>query len=302
MASVDVDSRSPQQPIFWNHLVSWIRAIPRAAILSMVGPSLLCVIGYFGWLNYGAHNLDLAYYGLKKENIHITPQPAWLKETKVLDEVFQQNALSRLSLMDVKTPETLVRVFDAHHAIYKTHRVEKMAGGVMITIEYRMPVAMVRIPVTDDTGQTKAVFFPIDKESVLLASNNFSPTDVRQYIVIHASGDSPFTSEKEGRPFGDPRIEEAARLCSLLAPLREACKIDCVYVFGSMATGKAKWELVIQTAEPERRFKWGSCPLPGKETVGEPPAAIKLERFKAAVSESRQTKDMIDLTTGQVAR
>ncbi|MCY2985926.1 MAG: hypothetical protein NTY15_20045 [Planctomycetota bacterium] len=300
MASVDVNSRSPQQPIFWNHLVSWIRAIPRAAILSMVGPSLLCVIGYFGWLNYGAHNLDMAYYGLKKENIHITPQPPWLKETKVLDEVFQKNALSRLSLMDVKTPETLVRVFDAHHAVYKTHRVEKMAGGVMVTIEYRMPVAMVQIPVTDDTGQTKAGFFPIDKESVLLASNNFS--DVRQFIFIRASGDSPFTSEREGRPFGDPRIEEAARLCSLLAPLREACKIESVNVYGSMATGKAKWVLEIQTAEPKRGFKWGSCPLPGKEAVGEPPAAVKLERFKAAVSESTQTKDLIDLTTGQVAR
>jgi hypothetical protein len=302
MASVDVDSRSPQQPLFWNHLVSWIRAIPRAAILSMVGPSLLCVIGYFGWLNYGAHNLDMAYYGLKKENIHITLQPTWLKETKVLDEVFQQNALSRLSLMDVKTPETLVRVFDAHHAVYKTHRVEKMAGGVMVTIEYRMPVAFVQFPITDESGQTKAGFFPIDKESVLLASNNFSRSDVRQFIVIRASGDSPFTSEREGRPFGDPRIEEAARLCSLLAPLREACKIECVNVYGSMATGKAKWVLEIQTAEPERRFKWGSCPIPGKEGVGEPPAAVKIERFKTAISDSRQTKDMIDLTTGQVAR
>ena len=35
----------------------------------MVGPSVLCIVGYFGWLYYGAHNLDMAYYGLKKENI-----------------------------------------------------------------------------------------------------------------------------------------------------------------------------------------------------------------------------------------
>jgi len=302
MASVDVDSRSPQQPIFWNHLISWIRAIPRAAILSMVGPTLLCVVGYFGWLNYGAHNLDMAYYGLKKENIHITQQPPWLKKTKVLDEVFEVRALSRLSLMDVKTPETLVRVFDAHPAIHKTHRVEKMAGGVLVTVEYRMPVAMVQIPVTNEAGQPEAAFYPIDKESVLLDAGNFSRSDVRQFIVIRASGDSPFTSGNEGRPFGDPRIEEAARLCSMLAPLRESCKIECVYVYSSMVPGRPKWVLEVQTAEPERRFKWGSCSIPGKEGVGEPPAIVKLERFKAAVSDSKQTSGLIDLTGAQVTK
>jgi len=262
----------------------------------MVGPSLLCVFGYFGWLNYGAHNLDMAYYGLKKENIHITPQPQWLKKTKVLDEVFEVRALSRLSLMDVKTPETLVRVFDAHPAIHKTHRVEKMAGGVLVTVEYRMPVAMVQISVTNEAGQTKAGYYPIDRESLLLDESNFSDSDIRQFIVIQANGEVPFTSGYVGKPFGDPRIEEAARLCSLLAPLREACKIKYVQVYGSMVSGRPKWVLEILTAEPERRFNWGSCSLPGKEGPGEPPAEAKLERFKAAVSDSKQTKDLIDLT------
>lgn len=204
--------------------------------------------------------------------------------------------------MDVKTPETLVRVFDAHPAIHKTHRVEKMAGGVLVTVEYRMPVAMVQIPVVNDAGQTNVGFFPIDKESVLLDASNFSPADVRQFILIRASGDSPFTSGNEGHPFGDPRIEEAARLCSLLAPLREECKIECVYVYSSMVPGKPKWVLEIQSAEPERRFKWGSCPLPAKDGAGEPSAAIKLERFKAAVSDSKQPQNLVDLTATQFSK
>ena len=60
--------------------------------------------------------------------------------------------------------------------------------------------------------------------------------------------------------------------------------------------------LEIQTAEPERRFKWGSCPLPANEGVGEPTTAVKLERFKAAVVDSRPAKDLIDLTGAQVAK
>ena len=300
MASVDVNSRSPQQPIFWNHLVSWIRAIPRAAILSMVGPSLLCVIGYFGWLNYGAYNLDMAYYGLKKENIHITSQPAWLKKTKVLDDVFEKGSLSRLSLMDVKTPEMLVKFFDAHPAVRKTHRVEKMAGGVVITLEYRTPVAMVQKLDTDATGRQKNVFYPIDAESVLLDFQNFSESDVRNFIIINPSGGEVSTNSMQGRPFGDPRVEAAARLCSLLLPYREAAKIAFVNVYSSSQPGKTKWMLEIQTGELgsafklEHSFLWGS--EPGMEGLGEALAAVKLERFKAAVSDSKQSTGLINLT------
>ena len=240
MASADVNSQPKQPPIFWNHLIAMLRSIPRTAVLSMIGPSLLCVAGYFGWLFYGARNLDMAYYGLKKENVHLTDQPPWLRRTSVLDEVFNGGALSRLSLMDVKTPETLVRVFDAHPAIRKTHRVEKMAGGVVIHVEYRLPVAMVRCQFLDDQGQRKDGFLPIDVESVVLDTNNFTSEDVPQFITINVPGDALFTNVIKGKPFGDPRIEEAARLCYGLNPIRESAKISRVNVYGAKQSGKPK--------------------------------------------------------------
>ena len=282
-------------------MISWIRSIPRSAILSMVGPSLLCVIGYFGWLYYGAHNLDMAYYGLKKENIHIPPQPPWLKKTNVLDEVFNGSSLSRLSLLDGKTPEFLARVFDAHPCVRKTHRVEKMAGGVVVNLEYRIPVAMVRCQLNDKiSGQGKEGFLPVDAESVLLNADNFTSTDIPQYITIFASDPAVETHGNEGRPFGDPRVKEAACLCSLLRPFREAVRISQVLVKPSTnGTGKTKWVLEIRTAVLGPSFIWGSCP--GEEGLGEPLPEAKLKRLIDVASDSKQwTQGLIDLSSSQI--
>jgi len=297
MASAELKSR-PEQPIFWNHLVSWIRSIPRSAVLSMVGPSLLCVFGYFGWLYYGAHNLDMAYYGLKKENIYLTDQPAWLRKTNVLDEVFTGGSLSRLSLMNVKTTEMLVRVFGAHPAIRKTHRVEKMAGGVAITVEYRMPVAMVHVNTANDENpeKSKAGYLPVDLEGVLLDEANFTAADVPQYIILHAAGDPATTISPSGKSFGDPRIEEAAGLCGLLAPLKEKCKISQVIVYQSLKPGKARWELEIVTTDTGPRFKWGSGPSV-EPNLGEPTTEAKLTQFLVMIRDSKQwTTATIDLS------
>ncbi len=298
MATAEVNSQPRQQPIFWNHLVSWIRSIPRAAILSMVGPSLLCVVGYFGWLYYGAHKLDMAYYGLKKENIHIPPQPGWLKKTNVLDEVFNGSSLSRLSLLDGKTPEVLARVFDAHPCVRKTHRVEKMAGGVVINLEYRIPVAMVHCQLNDNTnGPSKEGFLPVDADAVLLAADNFTPSDVPQFITIFASGAPVDANGNEGKTFGDRRIEEAARLCSLLLPYREAAKISRVMVYSSKQPGKTKWLLEIRTAGGPS-FLWGSCP--GMEALGEPLPEAKLKLLMVSASDSKTwTQGQIDLSASQ---
>ena len=300
---MDLNSQSRQQPLFWNHLVSWLRAIPRVAILSMVGPSLLCVLGYFGWLYYGAHKLDVAYYGLKKESVYITTQPTWIRKTKVLDDVFDGGSLSRQSLLDAKTPGYLASVFDLHPWVRKTQIVQPLAGGVKIDLEYRRPVAMVACK---REGKIKHQFFPIDAEAVLLDTEDFIEDDVSQYISIYA--ENADTSNNKGKPFGDPRIEEAARLCRLLQPIREAYKITRVMVNESARSpsGKCQSLLEIQTTqktpktEEGPKFLWGSCPIQGAERLGEPTAEVKLNKLMEIVSDNKQWKPgRVDLSGAQ---
>ena len=295
MASVDLNSQPRQQPIFWNHLVSWIRTVPRVAVLSMVGPSMLCVLGYFGWLYYGARNLDMAYYGLKKENVHITSQPTYIRKTKVLDEVFDGASLSRQSLLDAKTPGNLAGVFDAHPWVRKTHRVQPLAGGVKIDLEYRIPVAMVYLG-KDERGKDK--FFPIDVDAVLLDTIDFNDDDTRQYILIYAKNAD--TNSKQGKPFGDPRIEEAARLCRWLMPYREAARVSRVNVYppSQAQAGKNRSVLEIQTTETGPSFLWGSTP--GMEVPGEPTADNKIKQLMTVVSDNKLWKPgLVDLSGSQ---
>ena len=55
-------------PAFLDRIEPMFKAVPKAAILSMVGPMALLLAGYLGWRFYGANALDTAYYALKQEN------------------------------------------------------------------------------------------------------------------------------------------------------------------------------------------------------------------------------------------
>lgn len=263
----------------------------------MIGPLLLCVCGYVGWRFYGAPKLDMAYYGLKKENIHLPTQLKWMRETNVLDDVFDQSNLASMSLLDSQTPVVLARLFNAHPCVRRTLRVERLAGQVMINLEYREPVAMVYCIDKDEaTGQEKACFLPVDAESVLLDTKNFTSTDVPQYIAIHT--ENPMLSGKPvaGKPFGDSRVEEAVQLCWLLKRFRESAQITGVYVYKAPRVGKSRWWLEIETASGPR-FEWGSAP--GMEGLDEPTAETKLNHLLSVAKDSKQWSQPHVVLSGQ---
>jgi hypothetical protein len=294
MASAEVNARP--QPLFWKHAGAWISALPRSALLSMVGPLILCVVGYVGWRNYGAQRLDMAYYGLKKENVHITPQDKWMRTSNVLDDIFKSNALANVSLLDSQTPVLLARVFDAHPCVRKTLRVERMAGQVMVKVEYRSPVAMVARFKADDASE-KLDFFPIDVDSVLLNTENFTDTDVPNYITIYPDNMKSNGKLVNGKPFGDSGVADAAKLCWLLQPIREAAKITKLYVYPKTPqVGKSKWWLELETVAGPR-IEWGSAP--GMEGLGEPTADLKLKQLLNAAADSKIWSQKSIVLTGQ---
>lgn len=294
MATAEVNPGAASTPMFWNHLRTLIKAIPRAALLSMIGPSILLLVGYFGWRYYGAPNLDRTFYGVKKENIHITPAPPWIK-TSVVDEVYEGRSLSTLSLLESQTAAKIARAFDAHPWVRKTQRVEKLAGvQIMVNVEYRVPVAMVACvstKVDEATGeqQTKQSFLPVDSEGFLLPTKDFSQNDVPQFIWVYAKGIKSADERRVGTPIGDSQIEEAVRLCKILTRYREALHIERVNVYSTTQVGKSKWilEIEIGTGDPQSpgpRIVWGHAP--GLEELSEPTAEQKLKRLIELASQS----------------
>ena len=275
------------------------KAIPKAAILSMVGPMALLLAGYLGWRFYGAKALDTTYYALKKENIHISDPPSWLR-SDVISEVFEQSGLERMSLLDDQTSAVIAKAFDSHPWIKKTHRVHRMAGGqIMINAEFRQPVAMVhcQAETNNSTGtMDQESFLPVDSEGILLPTKDFSQDDIPNYMLIYAQNIRASEYPRVGMVLADPQITEAILLCRFLGPLRAQglSKLSSVYVYPSTAAGKSRWRLEL-TTKGGPRIMWGSAPT--RESNTEPTANTKLKRLVELIGDSTQwAQAEVDLT------
>ncbi|MCU0709377.1 MAG: hypothetical protein MUF23_13895 [Pirellula sp.] len=285
MAVVETQTDNSSTPLFWKHLWGWIQAIPRAAVLSLVGPAILLLVGYLGWRYYGAKALDGTFYAIKPENIHLTNTPPWLK-TDIVKQVFEGSGLGKMSLLDDQSSAVVARAFDAHPWIRKTYRVQRMAGGqILVNVEYRTPIAMVHCETEGDAatgGVTQENFLPIDTDGYLLPTQDFSQADIPSYLLIYAKNIRASDHRRVGTPLGDSQITEAVQLCRALLPIRSDANLVAIYVYPSRRAGKAKWMLELATRGGPRII-WGSAP--GLEAIDEPSAQLKIRRLLEITSQ-----------------
>jgi hypothetical protein len=282
------------------------KAVPKAAILSMVGPMALLLAGYLGWRFYGANALDTAYYALKQENIHISDRPTWLR-SDVISEVFEQSGLDRMSLLDDQTSAVIAKAFDSHPWVKKTHRVHRMAGGqIVINAEFRQPIAMVHCQASLEQGldappgsNDQESFLPVDGEGILLPTKDFSQDDIPNYILIYAQNIRASDYPRVGMILADPQIAEAILLCRFLAPMRAQgiAKLSSIYVYPNASGSTSRWRLEI-TTQGGPRILWGSAP--SHEATSEPTANTKLKRLVELSRDSTKwAQAELDLTTNR---
>jgi hypothetical protein len=285
MAAVETPTDQSSSPVVWKYVWGWIQSIPRAAVLSLIGPVILLLVGYLGWRYYGAEALDSAFYAVKPENIHLTNTPAWLK-TDIVKEVFEGSNLGKMSLLDDQTAAVIARAFDAHPWIRKTYRVQKMAGGqILVNVEYRSPIAMVHCEMdSQEASQAggKESFLPIDAEGFLLPTKDFSQSDIQNYFLIYARNIRASDHRRVGTPLGDSQIDEAVALCRELLAMREEANLVAIYVYPTRVAGKAKWMLEVATRGGPR-ITWGSAP--GLEARDEPSSLSKMKRLRDITSQ-----------------
>lgn len=285
MTAVDTPTDKPTTRVFWKYLWGCIQGIPRAAILSLIGPAILLLVGYMGWRYYGAKALDVAFYAIKPENIHLSSTPSWLK-TDLVNEVFEGSNLGKLSLLDDQSSAMVARAFDAHPWVRKTHRVQRMAGNqILVSVEYRVPIAMVHCDTEGQGGsgtETKESFLPIDAEGVLLPTKDFTQSDIPNYLLIYTRSIRTSDHRRVGTPLGDSQVENAILLCRELVPFREEANLIAVYVYPARVASKTKWMLELATRGGPRII-WGSAP--GLEGRDEPSFQWKLKRLREITSQ-----------------
>ena len=281
------------KPSGLQRLAQWMHYIPGGALLFAVAP--LLILGYFAWKNWGAEHLDVALYAVRIENLVVTPQPTWIRNTKVRDEVFKNSGLGQLSVLDPQASATIAHAFESHSWVQRASRVQKLPGGkVTVDIVYRRPIAMVYYDGSNSNSNTSQItkgFYPVDEEGVILPTADFDSSQVTGYFSVFAKGAIPPIDV--GMAFSDTRIKQALLLCRLLDSVRVDLRLQHIYVErDERAGGPSPWIMRIETSD-NRHIRWGHAPQ--SEFLGEPTAQEKLSNLIKWHADANSTLQ-IDLT------
>jgi hypothetical protein len=248
---------------------------------------IVAIVGLvLAWNRWGAVALRSDAYVITPDKIVVNPAPAWI-HADVRAEVVKTASLDRLDLHDRELVTRLAQAFALHPWVGKVSRVEKrFPGQVLVTLEYRRPVAVVEIA---DAGKGGLLF--IDAGSVLLPSKDFAPGQAKDFLRIAAGHSAP--ASVYGEPWGSEQVAGAARIAGAYG--EQLLKAGLYRIVATPAGPRTEYEL--RTAE-QTRVLWGS--VPGEEQVGEPTAPQKIEALVRYVSDKgpldRQGGDrLIDL-------
>jgi hypothetical protein len=256
-------------------IVALLRRLIRApAALSILWPAALIIAGYVVWHHWGSVHVVQQHSQIDPTRIEINEPPPYVR-SNVVKAVYRDTAMEELSLLDRQATAKIAAAFSMHPWVRNVIGVRKFPGGTIdIRVEYRSPVAMVHV-YKPDPADTRSYFFQVDGEGMLLPSE-FAKTEIRKYILIELPG--AYTTSSVGRPFGDQRVEAAARLADVLAPFRDEAQIRSIGLHGDPRQRNAvQFELTTHSGS---RLTWGSPP--GEELPGELTLPMKIRKLLAA--------------------
>jgi len=248
------------------------RLIKAPAAFAVLWPALLIIGGYAAWHRWGAVQITQQYSGIDPTLIQVTPPPDHIR-TDVVSTVYRDTAMEGLSLLDRQATAKIASAFSMHPWVRNVAAVRKLPGGVIdVRLEYREPVAMVHVFKPGDEAN-RSYFFPVDSEGVLLPTNEFAPADTIKYLFIEVPG--VYSTNALGTPFGDRRVEAAAKLAGILKDFREAASLRSIGVHGDPRQIETP-QLEVVTHSGSRHM-WGSPP--GEELPGEPTVSMKVQQL-----------------------
>lgn len=216
-------------------------------------------------------------YCLATSQIEVTPPPHWVPHDLAAQAARRAGLPDNLSLLDPDIAQRVAAAFEQHPWVKGRVQVSTSVPARMrVSLEYREPVAMVRVSQAGKSG-----LFPIDADATLLPSADFAPAEIAKYPLIEnvsAPPDSP-----EGSTWKNAAVFGAARLAKELKPHWESFGFQSILVPTNSDRKRAWEELTLQlSTRGGSRVIWGRPP--GAKHPGELPADKKVERIKFYLS------------------
>ena len=233
---------------FWIYVLGPGRPVA-AIVLLLLG---LSTAVYATWNHVRPRLLASGQYSVSLDKVAVTPQPNWIR-ADIRAEVFRDASLDGpLSILDDDLPERIFRAFSLHPWVAKVVRVRRLPlGRIEVELAYRRPVCMV-------DGREGAL--PVDAESVLLPSGDFSPIEKTAYP--HLTGIATMPMGPAGQRWGDGRVVGGAEIAAALAPVWQQLKIDRIVPLPNPAGSTGLAERAYLSTDDSRRHAdfLGACP------------------------------------------
>jgi hypothetical protein len=235
--------------------------------------AIAAIAGWVAWDRYASNVRAIPSNILFPEDVEVVGTGPWIL-TDIKNEALRDASLDGgVPLDDPELVRRLGRAFDIHPWVREVVIVKlRHPAGAMVEIRCREPVAMVSVP---------GGLLPVDAEGILLPSDDFTPEMAARYPKITGIGSGPRGAV--GFTWGDPRVEEAAAVASVIGPEWEplgllSCRPR------NLSDDEHVWELV---GDDDLVIRFGSAP--GHEQPGEPTAALKVARLRALAEGARAT-------------
>ncbi len=258
-----------------------VRLIKAPAAWSLIWPILLILGSYIAFRRWGAESISQKYGHLDPAMVVVNDPHSFVR-TDIVQEVFQDTGLEKLSPLDRQATAKIASAFASHPWVRNVHSVRKLPGGeIEIELQYRDPVAVFHL--TGDRkwfeeevgkfprdGEHGMYYFPLDGEGVMLPTEQMTLADADKMIEIEVW--ELYPTGNVGTPFGDRRVESASLLAKLLSAVQDNIQVKKISVSGDPRVNLVP-QLELTTSSGARIF-WGSPP--GMEQPGERKARDKL--------------------------
>lgn len=199
---------------------------------------------------------DQPRYQIVFGDIECTPPPGLTREVFLEEVQMLASFPDSACALDDGLPARLSAAFAKHPWVEQVRGVEVAAPKrVRVRLAYR--TAVLRVQAKDD-DKVRAV----DRFGVRLPDAAVDPS------LPLLTGEVERPTGKEGRPWGDDRVETAARTAAFIAPYQDRLHLQN---FETAADG------VLTLSGPAVRVLWGRAP--GSEPSGEAGAEAKLRRL-----------------------
>lgn len=250
----------------------------RAGLGATIVVIVAVLLGWAGWNRYAEHVRGTSANILRPDQVEVVGIGPWIR-IDLKNEALRDASLDNgLPLDDPELPRRLARAFDIHPWVREVVRVQlRHPASATVEIRCREPVAMIAVP---------GGLLPIDSEGILLPSDDFSPQAAARYPKITGITSGPRGAI--GSVWGDPRVEEAAAVASVVGPEWERLGlVECRPEASS--SDHTAWELV---GDEGLVIRFGSAP--GHEQPDEPTAAVKVARLQA-LADGKRPSGIVDL-------